>query len=534
MKKRLAFLMVLIFVLTMFAGCKTETSAAPEESTAPTTDTAATPTAEGTPATEGSGAVSGRDNVNLALVGVVSTLDPFTTGLTVDLEVFHQIYESFYYVDDYNEPHSRLALSHTISDDGKVYTFTLREDAFFHNGDPVTADDAVFSFEKAMESGVLSAYVNVIEKVEKVDDHTVAITLKQAYTPFLANSAQVSIVSKRAYTEAGDTFGSTVTGAGTGPYKVALFDGNTKVELEAFDKYYRGEAPIKYVTYTVMSDTSSGLIAFENGELDFYAIPTANWNEISTSDKYNCELGPTSHISYVLLNPSSGVLQNQDLRYAIQYAIDRDSINILAYEGLATPAYHMMHPEYIFGASDDTFKFTYDPELAKEYLAKAGYPNGVDIGEVQYTTASYYPKIAQAFQAQLAAVGITCSIVGGQTSDLVVGWRAGEFNALISGFNAMLDYDYYTRYTSPAVATSFLKLQNTDYDADWVLEMYNKGAAELDPSKRIPIYEELENYIAQTASYIPVFYKTLPYAWDKDLSVKRDLNWYYLFDWSWN
>ena len=63
--------------------------------------------------------------------------------------------------------------------------------------------------------------------------------------------------------------------------------------------------------------------------------------------------------------------------------------NIIAYEGLATPAYHMMHPEYIFGASEDNFKFTYDPEKAKEYLAKAGYPDGVDIGVLQHTTANY-------------------------------------------------------------------------------------------------------------------------------------------------
>ncbi len=124
----------------------------------------------------------------------------------------------------------------------------------------------------------------------------------------------------------------------------------------------------------------------------------------------------------------------------------------------------------------------------------------------------------------MADVGITCTITGGQTSQLVVGWRAGDFNMLCSGFNAMLDYDYYTRYTSPGVSTSFLKYQNTDYDADWVLEMYNKGAAELDPAKRQAIYEELENFIAKTACYIPIFYKTLPYAWNKNLNVELDMN----------
>ena len=475
-----------------------------------------------------------RDSVNLALVGVVSSLDPTTTSLTVDLEVFHQIYEPLMYIDDFSVPHARIATDYTVSDDGLVYTFTIRDDGFFHNGDPITADDVVFSYERSMESGVLAPYVNMIEKVEKVGDNQVAMTLKQPYTPFINNTANVFIFSKRAYEEAGETFGSTVTGAGTGPYKVVNYDGNTRVDLEAFDKYYRGEAPIKKASYIVMSDNSSKLIAFETGELDFVAVPTANWDEISSNDKYISKLNPTSHISYFLINPASGVLTNKDLRYAVNYAIDREMINLLAYEGLADEAYHMMRPEYIFGASEDTFHFEYDPDLAKEYLAKAGYPDGVDIGELQYTTANYFPKIAQAVQAQLADVGITCEIVGGQTSDLVVGWRAGQFNMLMSGFNASLDYDYYTRYTSSAVSTSFLKYDGTDIDGDYILEMYNKGAAELDPEARKAIYTELENYIAGEACYVPVFYKTLPYAWDKDLNVVLDLNWYYLFDWSWN
>jgi peptide/nickel transport system substrate-binding protein len=385
-----------------------------------------------------------------------------------------------------------------------------------------------------MESGVLAPYVNVVAGVAKTDDYTVVITLKQPYTPFLANTMQVCIVNEKAYTAAGATFGATITGAGTGPYQVTAFDGNTRIELAAFDKYYLGAPSIKKAVLMPMADTSTGLIAFEKGELDFYEIPTANWAEISGSGKYSTVANPTSHISYTLINPAKGgKLENQDLRYAIQYAIDRDSINILAYEGMAEPAFYMMNPKYIFGQTNDTFKFSYDPAKAKEYLAKAGYPNGVDIGVLQYTSASYYPKIAQAIQSQLAEVGITVKLEGGQSSQLVTGWRAGKFDMMMSGFNAVLDYDYYTRYTSPAVSTSFLKYQNTNYKADWILEMYNKGAAELDPAKRIAIYKELEDYIARTACYVPVFYKTTPYAWNSNLNTKLDLNYYYIKDFSW-
>jgi len=482
---------------------------------------------------QGKKGTAARNDVNLWLQGVVSTLDPFKTSLTVDLMLFQQIYESFYYVDDFAKPHSRLALSHSISPDGLVYTFRMRKDAFFHNGDPVMASDAVFSFKKAMASPVLAPYVNVIKDVRKTDDYTVEITLKQPYTPFLNNSAQVCILSEKAYLKAGDTFGATITGAATGPYKVMKFDGNTKVELEAFSKYYRGEASIKKVNFFPMTDTSSALIAFENGELDFYMIPSSNWKEITESGKYAYTLAPTSHISYILLNPSSGVLKNENLRYAISYAVNREDINMAAYEGYADVADHMMRPGYITGASENTFKFTYDPKKVTEYLKKAGYPNGVDIGVLQHTTATYYPKIAQVFQAQLAEFGINLTLQGGDTSALVGGWRAGKFDMLCSGFNAILDYDYYSRYTSPNVPSSFLKYQNTNYKANWILDQYNAGAAELDKTKRAKIYYDLEEYIARTACYIPIFYKTNPYAWNKNLNVKLDLNYYYVYEWNW-
>ena len=474
-----------------------------------------------------------RTDLNLSLVGVVSSLDPFKTALTVDLMLFAQIYDKLYYVDDYAQLHSRIALRHEISPDGLNYTFHIRKDGYFHNGEQIKASDVVFSFKKAMASPVMAPYVNVISDVTSSDEFTVHFTLKQAYTPFLFNTAQICIVNEKAYTEGGDSFGAKITGAASGPYVVKQYDGNTLVVLEAFTDYYRGEAPIKKVTFTPMSDLSTGLIAFENGELDFYAIPSSNWDEITKSGKYEYVLGPSSHISYILLNPAQGVLENENLRYAIQYAIDRDAINTVAYEGLADVAFHMMRPDYIFGAFDDTFKFTYDPAKVREFLTKAGYPNGVDIGVLQHTTAAYYPKIAQVFQAQLAEFGIKVHLQGGETSALVGGWRAGEFGMLCSGFNAVLDYDYYTRYTSPAVPTSFLKYQNTDYDADWVLEQYNKGAAELDPAVRQQIYRDLEEYIARTACYIPLFYKTNPYAWNNKLNVKLDLNYYYIFDWSW-
>jgi len=442
-----------------------------------------------------------------------------------------QIYESFFYLDNHAKPYPRLAESYDVSEDGLTYTFHLRKGAKFHNGDEVKASDAVFSIKRAMGMANMSAYVAAVEDVKALDDYTVQITLNQVYVPFLINITQVRIISERVVTEAGDKFGLEFFECGTGPYKIVSYNPDTEIVFEAFNDYYLGEAAIKKIKYSVIGDTSTQLIAFQKGDLDFLAIPTANWAEIEGSGKYTTYLNPSTSVCYIGLNNyiETSPLYNKKVRKAVQYAIDRDAINAAAYDGLGTPAYFMCNPEYMYAAPDDAFVYTYDPEKAKALLAEAGYPNGIDLGTLLCPNTAFFPKVAQVLQSLLKDVGMEIKIETMEGASASARARTGEFDIYTNRNNFVMDYDSFSRNChSRSLAAQVIKYNSKELD-----DLFDAGAAELDPDKRKEIYKETENWIKEEAAHVPVFYINTPYAWDKNLDAKVDLNYYYVYQWKW-
>ena len=461
---------------------------------------------------------------------IISTLNPFTTTIGADVQLQSQIYESFIHLDDYAKPQPRLAERYTISKDGLVYTFYLRKGAKFHNGDTVKASDAVFSFNTAMKSANMSAYTAPIKEVKALDDYTVQITLTSVYVPFLINTWQIRIVSERAVKQAGDRFGLDNVDCGTGPYRIVSYQPKSRIVLEAFPDYYRGVASIKKILYETITDGSTQLIAFENNELDFLNIPTANWKGIESSKKYTTYLAPVSKVCYVALNSyMDGPLKSKTLRQAVQYAIDRDAINAAAYGGLGEPAFHMVNPEYVAGAPSDSFAYRYDPKMAKELMAKAGYPNGVDLGVVLCPSSSFYPKVAQVLQALLAEVGMKVRIETMESASASARARTGEWDIYINQNTFVMDYDAFSRYChSRNLSAMIVKYNSKELDA-----FFDAGVVEMDPVKRAEIYKKTDNWIQDFAAHTATFYPNMPYAWNKNLNVKVGLYYFYVYDWSW-
>jgi peptide/nickel transport system substrate-binding protein len=536
MKKAATLFTMFMVIAIALSACSTPAAPQEKTSTVPAVPAAdeQKPTKEVT--TEEKEAMPSKDDLNISINMALSSISPFGTVSIQDLQVHNQVFEGFYFVDDTAQPHPRLAEKYEVSEDGKVYTFHMRKDAYFHNGDNVKASDAVFSYKTAKEAPVVKSYLAPMVGVEAVDDYTVKITLNAPYVPFINNTASIRIVSEREVTEQGEDYGTKLTTSGTGPYKIVEYNPDQAIVLEAFDKYYRGVAPIKKVTFFPITDTSSGLIAFESGELDFYTIPLSNWAEIENSGKFNTALNPTSHISYVAVNLNKPQLKDVRVREAIAYAIDKEAVNLAAYEGLAEIADHMFNPKYITGASKDAMSYSYDPEKSKALLAEAGLPDGFDAGSITTISGLYYEKIAQVIQANLAEVGISATINAVEQATATKIQRAGDFDIACTGFNAVFDYDFFRRSVhSNMLETAFIKFKNSE-DVDWarIDKYFDDGSAELDPVARDQIYLDLDNYLMETATFLPMFYKTNSYAWDKDLNVVLGLNYNYVYDWSWN
>lgn len=480
-----------------------------------------------------------RTDINIPLDSIGATMDVHSGTLRVDSAVTRQFAESLYFIEDDGSSSPRLAESHTISDDGTVYTFNLRKGVKFHSGDEFKASDVVWNFKRCMDNMYQSEFTEQIVDVNAIDDYTVEFILDSPSSLFIHNVNEVLIVSEKAVTELGDLYGSVVDNAGTGPYHMTKYDMNTEILLEAFPEYWRGEASIKNIRFVPMTDASTQLIAFENGEFDFCQIPTADWDSVERSGKYTTVKAPGLHQSYIGINvgKKDSPLANQKVRQAIGYALDKQSMVEIAADGFADVADYIMRPGLVDGAVETGSYYTYDVEKARALLAEAGYPDGFDLGVIEAISSANgrYIKIAQVIEQNLQDIGITSKIITGETASMLPAWKTDRnYDIFVSGFTPTRSYFEFKGYVYSKDQTQVQLNLNDDIDTDFVDTSFDKVSRELDEEKRNEIYAELDKYLFEVAAYIPIMHVNSLYAWDENLTAQAPIRFYTIYDWSWN
>ena len=513
-KKSMILFVTMVMIISFVAGCSNQQI----------------------PSTGSNGGVVRRDDINISVEKTLASVDPHNNRAAVDVSVHGQMYESLYHWNELTgdlEP--RIAESYTVSGDGLVWTFKIREGIKFHNGDTLTASDCKFSFNRAIEAPVLRSFVSSVAEVAAPDDNTFVITLKETNAAFLSTSCNIFIVNEREVTEQGESFGTKLTLAGSGPYYLTDLNMDTGWTFKAFPNYYRGEASIKTINYVPITDASTGLIAFENGELDWYKAPIANWNALTESGLYNYKLVPSNHISYALINWTRGPLENDNVRKAIAHCIDKEAMNLVAFDGLAKETDFMENPAYVFGAPTETINYEYNPEKAKQLLKGAGYESGVNVGAITVSSGSYYQKCAEILQSELAAVGITVDINMMESGATLDNYRKQNYDIGLSGGNNQGDYSAFRqRVHSESVGSLWVNIKGDKFDYKKIDSLFDQGEREMDPEKRKAIYYELNNMVMDTACWLPIFNKPQTYVWDKNLNVVNYPVNYYIYEWSWN
>lgn len=229
-------------------------------------------------------------------------------------------------------------------------------------------------------------------------------------------------------------------------------------------------------------------------------------------------------------------LDNKLLRQAMSYAIDYDAVIEVNYEGLAKRAYALMG-ENCFGADfSDITKYEYNPELAKQFLAEAGYPDGIDFSdygiEYDYIPGSYHEKIAQSVQQYWSDVGIKINLRANDNIDsdapagnFAIGTEGGTYTSDMAFMACVyatsgIDSNNYSRYSNPEVD-----------------QLFEEADATTDENIRLANYKKICEIVSEDACYIPVQHKELPYVWYKDLNAVVHLSSahpYYVYEWSWN
>jgi peptide/nickel transport system substrate-binding protein len=384
----------------------------------------------------------------------VATLDP---AIGYDWQNWSMIKSLFDGLIDYAPGTTQivpdLAESFTISEDGLVYTFKLRQGVRFHNGREMTAEDVKYSLERTVNPATQSpgasyfdtilGYADVaagtttdLAGVRVIDPYTLEIELNRPDAPFLHKLALnfAFVVPKEAVEQYGADFGKNPVG--TGAFELKEWVLGQRVVFERNPDYYVADRPrLDEIVFEVGQDPSVALLRLERGEVDLLGdgIPPARFVEVRDNPDFKDQIveGGQLHTGYVTLNTRVAPLDDVKVRQALNMAIDKDRI-VQIVNGRAVPARLALPPAMPgYDATDHGYPF--DPEGAKKLLAEAGYPDG--FASVLYAmNTDPNPRIAQAIQQDLAAIGVTVEIKALDPATVIAaGGTEGEAPMIWSG-----------------------------------------------------------------------------------------------------
>ena len=440
-----------------------------------------------------------RDALNVVVSDDASQFDPNVTNTYSDIMSLYQIYERLvYYIN--GEPVGQLAESWDVSDDKLTYTFHLRPDTYFHNGEKLTAEDVVYSFNRRFERSPSTAAK--FESVTAVDDDTVELKLTRVCDSIFSSLASpgMGIVCKSYCEELGDE--AFLKPNGTGAYKLKEWIKGSQIQFEAYDEYGGGEAPIEYLNFNIITDSSTALISMENGENDFMInMSSSDIPLVEGNDEFTIQYAPSHSSAALVLNVRDGVTADENVRKALACAIDRDAVNVVGFNGTGTIATGCFEDFLFYDGTDCTY--AYDPEAAKQILADAGYSEG-DITVTIKTSTNYGDVVPQVIQQNLADIGITVNIesmdIGAQSED----WLNGNFEIIYQAGSEItpdLSETLFNSYYSTSVWSA------SAWDDGRYDERLDEIMAELDTEKRTELSTGLLKDITATANEIPLIIK---------------------------
>jgi len=483
------------------------------------------------------------DSIIFGCASDANKLDPGDVTDRESIQRMDNIFECLVeYKSGSTEIQPCLAISWDISEDGLDITFNLRHDVKFHDGTDFDADAVVFSFARQYDP--THAYYDYgewaywgfmfsdIDGVEKIDDMTVKIVLKRPNAAIMTSLAMftVAIVSPTNAEEWGeDSFKHPV---GTGPFKFVEWVKDDHITLEKNDNYWREEAELDKLIFRVIEDPFDRLLALEANEIQGMEYPDpTSFDVIEANPDLKLLTEPGINIGYMALNCGYGYYDDNEngvfdgnetwlktpgyfepltkvkVRQAINYAIDKQSIVDNLYKGTASVAKNGM-PPFMLGYNDDIEDYDYDPEMSKQLLEEAGYPNGFETTLWVMPVSRPYmydpTQIGAAIQSYLAAVNITVEIYSVDWSTYLEETEGGEHPMCLLGWTGHNgDPDNFMNVLYGANACSIGTAGNVAfYNNSRVQEVLSAALQTYDITERANYYEEAQMLLHENASHV--------------------------------
>jgi peptide/nickel transport system substrate-binding protein/oligopeptide transport system substrate-binding protein len=410
-----------------------------------------------------------------------------------------------------------LAESYEISPDGMTFTFKVRPGVKFHNGREVTAEDIKYSIERVMNPETQSpgaGFFGSLKTITVVDPTAIKFELSRPDATFLHVMAInfAHVVPKEEVEKWGADFGKHPVG--TGAYKLAEWTLGQRLVFERNPDHWRPELPnLDRITFEIGQEPTVALLRLQQGEVDILGdgIPPAQFLEVKDNPQYADWIveGGQLHTGYITMNVKTPPFDNVKVRQAVNMAINKDRI-VRVINNRAVPANQPLPPT-MPGYAKDYQGYAYDPEKAKALLAEAGHPDGFST-ELYAMNTDPNPRIAQAIQQDLAAIGINAEIKALAQANVIEAGGNGTAPMIWSGGMAWIaDFPDPSNFYGPILGCGGAVQGGWNW-AWYCNEELDKQAAEadamVDPAKkaeREKMWGDIFVKIMEDAPWAPVF-----------------------------
>ena len=484
-RNALALCLAVLMMATMLAGCSGGASSS-------------------TPASASASAASGTSSndsttLTLAINADILTTDPQALNNGTTTSVLYNVFSNLVKYDDAGEIVMDLAESYELLEDQVTWEFKIREDAVFHDGTPVTAEDVAWSLTRVMTDESSSDYMNFSPLAEAVavGDYTVHVVSKDPYPIMLQLLCKGgAAVLPKAYFEENGEEAWLANPIGSGPYQLTEYVKDDHVTLVPFADYYGEQNPDwEEVIFRVVPESSTRVGELIAGNVDAVnmVIPT-EWERVNGNEGTAVVNGPSTRVYQLALKTDKGPTADLRVRQAIDLAIDDQTIVDTILQGAGTPMLTRV-PSGVNGCNEDLVgKYNYDPERAKELLAEAGYPDGFSM-KIEAPTGRYTmdAEISQAIVAMLSQVGITVDL------------QLLESSAYSNVFSAHSAEDgFMTCFGLGFFDASYFGV-NTSGESNWnnqeYIDMYYEAEFNMNEEERTQLFQEMQQMVADEVPY---------------------------------
>lgn len=501
-KKLFSLLFMALLTMAVLGGCGSDGTGESSGNNSSAKESVSDVPAKDTPASDASvskpqaGEPVYGGSVVVGIQQEIDGLDPHTAKSAGTKEVLFNIFEGLLKPDENGDLIGAVASDYTISEDGLIYTFTLRDNVKFHNGDVVTCEDVKYSLERVsglLDGAPLMSTMSTIQSVDILDEKTVQVTLGEANPELLYSIASVgaAIIPAGSGEEAADPIG-------TGPFSFVSYTPQEGIVVAKNPDYWQEGLPyLDQVNFKIVASAETALMELQSGSIQIYPYLTdSQIAELKTG--FQIIATPSTVIQALFLNNAVEPLDDVRVRQAIIYAIDEDAVNDFVFGGKSTIVSSAMLPtlEKFYVNLNDTYGTGADVEKAKALLTEAGYPDGFDLEITLSSAYEVHLQAAEVVAEQLKAAGINAKLnIVENEIWYSEAYQGRNYQATLYGLSGDLTPGYIiNRFQTPS-KKNFVNFSDEEFD-----KTYAELEKAADLEGRVPYYQKLQKILADQAA----------------------------------